>query len=128
MIPGSDKDHPTLGKSFLFAIQGLFWAVKHERNIKIMLAGALFAVVMAAVLRVDAAGWGVILVGCGMVLCAELLNTAVETVVDLVSPEYHQLAGRAKDIAAAGVWILCVFVAVAGIVVYVRAGLALLGM
>ena len=50
-------------------------------------------------------------------LCAELLNTAIETIVDLVSPEYHPLAGRAKDIAAAAVWILCLFVGIVGLVV-----------
>jgi diacylglycerol kinase len=55
------------------------------------------------------------------VLAAELLNTAVETVVDLVSPEYHPLAGRAKDIAAAAVWVLSLFVALAGLVLYVTA-------
>jgi diacylglycerol kinase (ATP) len=58
---------------------------------------------------------------CGVVISAELLNTAVETVVDLVSPEFHPLAGRAKDIAAAAVWILSVLVAVVGIIVFANA-------
>ena len=52
---------------------------------------------------------------------AELLNTAVETVVDLVSPEFHPLAGRAKDIAAAAVWVLSCIVAVVGVLVFANA-------
>ena len=47
--------------------------------------------------------WVVVLLCAGMVLTAEALNTAVEYVVDLVSPEYHVLAGKAKDVAAAAV-------------------------
>ena len=58
---------------------------------------------------------------CGVVISAELLNTAVETVVDLVSPEFHPLAGRAKDIAAAAVWVLSVLVAVVGVIVFANA-------
>ena len=48
-------------------------------------------------------------------------ETAVETVVDLVSPEFHPLAGRAKDIAAAASWVLSLFVALAGACVYISA-------
>ena len=62
-----------------------------------------------------------IFLGCGVVLCAELVNTSIETIVDLVSPEFHPLAGRAKDIAAAAVWVLCVMVALAGAAVYLGA-------
>ena len=54
-------------------------------------------------------------------LDSEALNTAVETVVDLVSPEFHPLAGRAKDIAAAAVWVLSVLVAVVGVLVFANA-------
>ena len=116
MIPGSKENHPSFRKSFGFAFQGLRFAVTSERNIKVMLAGFVLAVVAGLVIGLDAVRWGIVLLCCGVVLCAELLNTAIETVVDLVSPEYHPLAGRAKDIAAAAVWVLCVFVALAGIV------------
>ena len=54
------------------------------------------------------------------------MNTAVETIIDLVSPEFHPLAGRAKDIAAAAVWSLSVFVALAGAIVYANALMKLL--
>ena len=56
-----------------------------------------------------------------MVTGAELMNTAVETVVDLVSPEFHPLAGKAKDIAAAAVWIIALCSVVVGLCVYIHA-------
>lgn len=127
MIPGSDKDHATLLRSFGFAIQGFLTAWRTERNIKIMVCAMVLAIVMGFVLAIDAVSWAVILMGCGVVICAELLNTAIETVVDLVSPEYHPLAGRAKDIAAAAVYVLSLMVGIAGLVIFIHAFLVRLG-
>lgn len=121
MIPGQKDNHPSFKRSFLFALQGFRFALATERNIRVMLGGGAFAVVMGLILRLDAVSWAIVFVCCGVVLAAELVNTAVETVVDLVSPEFHPLAGRAKDIAAAASWVLCLFVALAGLAVYINA-------
>ena len=121
MIPGSKSDHPGFRKSFLFAIQGFRTAVVTERNIKVMLAVGALAVVAGLVLQIDLLSWAIILLCCAVVIMAELFNTAIETVVDLVSPEFHPLAGRAKDIAAAAVWFLSFVVAVVGVLVYANA-------
>lgn len=121
MIPGSKSDHPGFRKSFLFAIQGFRTAVATERNIKVMLAAGVCAVAAALALQIDLLSWAIILLCCGVVIMAELLNTALETVVDLVSPEFHPLAGRAKDIAAAAVWVLSCIVAVVGVLVFANA-------
>lgn len=121
MIPGSSSDHPSFRKSFLFAIQGFRCAVRTERNIKVMLAGAVVAVLLGLVLRIDLLSWAIVIGCCGVVISAELLNTAIETVVDLVSPEFHPLAGRAKDIAAAAVWVLSCLVALVGVLVFANA-------
>jgi diacylglycerol kinase len=121
MIPGQKENHPAFRRSFLFAAQGFRTAIRTERNIKVMLAGGVVAVVLGFVCGVDLVGWAAIVVCCGAVISAELLNTAIETVVDLVSPEFHPLAGRAKDIAAAAVWVLSIAAAVVGVLVYARA-------
>ncbi len=126
MIPGRNSSHPSFKRSFLFALQGLRTALATERNIKIMFFGAAFAIVAGIVLRIDALSWAVVIVCCGAVLMTELVNTAIETVVDLVSPEFHPLAGRAKDIAAAASWLISFTAAVAGSIVYIRALLALI--
>lgn len=121
MIPGRSPSHPSFRRSFLFALQGFRTALRQERNIKVMLAGGAFAVAMGIILRIDAVSWAIVLVCCGMVIAAELLNTAIETVVDLVSPEFHPLAGQAKDIAAAASWVLSLTAAVVGVIVYANA-------
>ena len=125
MIPGHGSKHPTFKRSFLFAVQGFRTAVRTERNIKVMLCGAVFALCMGCALRFEPLEWAIVLLCCGVVVAAELMNTAVETVVDLVSPEYHPLAGRAKDIAAGAVWSLCLIVAIVGIIIFVNAFLRL---
>jgi diacylglycerol kinase (ATP) len=121
MIPGSNSDHPSFRRSFLFAIQGFRTAIRSERNIKVMLAAGACAIVAGLVVQLDALSWAIVLLCCGVVISAELVNTAIETTIDLVSPEFHPLAGRAKDIAAAAVWVLATIVAMVGIIVFVRA-------
>lgn len=117
--------HPGFLESFGYAFQGLASAVRRERNLRVMLAAGALAFALCAVLRVDAMGWAVVAVCVGAVLCAELLNTAVEAVVDLVTPEYRPLAKLAKDCACAGVYILSMAAAVAGCIIFVRAAIAL---
>lgn len=121
MIPGSNSDHPSFKKSFGFALQGFRYTLATERNIRVMLGGAAFAVVMGLVLQLDLVSWAIVLLCIGCVLAAELMNTAIETIVDLVSPEYHPLAGHAKDIAAAAVYVLSFLVAVVGVCVFANA-------
>lgn len=121
MIPGSNSDHPSFKKSFGFALQGFRYTLATERNIRVMLGGAAFAVVMGLMLQLDLVSWAIVLLCIGCVLAAELMNTAIETVVDLVSPEYHPLAGHAKDIAAAAVYVLSFLVAVVGVCVFANA-------
>lgn len=121
MIPGSKSDHPSFRKSFLFAVQGFRTAVATERNIKVMLVAGVLAIVVGIFLRLDLLSWAIILLCCAVVIMAELFNTCVETVVDLVSPEFHPLAGRAKDVAAAAVWFLSALVGVVGLLVFANA-------
>ena len=127
MIPGQKENHPSFVRSFLFALQGFRIAIQTERNIKVMLGGAAFAITCGLIIGIDATSWAIVILCCGVVLAAELLNTAVETVVDLVSPEFHPLAGRAKDIAAAAVWVLCLLVGIVGIIIFGRALFVRLG-
>ncbi len=128
MIPGSSRDHPSFRKSLGFAIQGFRIAWKGERNLKVMVGFAVFAIACSCLLRLSASEWALILLGIGVVLGAELMNTAIETIVDLVSPEYHPLAGKAKDVSAAAVWVLSCLVGVMGLVIFASRIVALLGL
>ena len=120
MIPGKRFRHPSFKRSFLFALQGFRTALSQERNLKVMCGVGAVAIVAGIALRLDPLSWAIVLLCCGVVIAGELLIT------DLVSPEFHPLAGRAKDIAAAAVWSLSVFVALAGTIVYANALMRLL--
>ena len=121
MIPGKHPKHPNFRRSFLFAIQGFCSAIHQERNIRVMLVAGVIGCVLGFLVCFDALAWCIYILCCGCVISAELFNTSIEAVVDLVSPEFHPLAGKAKDIAAAAVWVLCLMVGVVGLGLYLRA-------
>jgi diacylglycerol kinase len=101
-LPISGRRHD-LAATFRYAFAGLFAAWRTERNLRIHAGIGAAVVVVGAVLRLPPAAWAIVFLTIALVVTAELLNAAVEAVVDLVSPEDHPLAKRAKDVAAAGV-------------------------
>lgn len=121
MIPGSKKDHPSFLRSFGYAMEGFVTAVRTERNIKVMLALGIAAVILGIALRIDLLSWCLVALCFGLVIFAELVNTAIEAIVDLATQELHPLAKRAKDIAAASVYTLSITAAIVGIIVFARA-------
>lgn len=121
MIPGSNREHPTFIRSFGYAIEGFRTAVATERNIKVQLLVGVLAIVAGVVLSIDALSWVLVLLCIGLVLFAELVNTSIEAIVDLATQDLHPLAKRAKDIAAASVFMLSITAAVVGIIVFARA-------
>lgn len=121
MIPGSESDHPKFFESFGYAVAGLVAAVFAERNIKVQLLAGAAAVVAGFALELDALSWALIVLCIGIVLFAELVNTAIEAVVDLATREIHPLAKLAKDVAAASVLVLSITASIVGCLVYARA-------
>lgn len=107
----------TLRRAFACAGRGVLKTVVRERNMKIHCAAAVFALALGLALSVDAASWCAVILCIGAVMAAECANTAMEAVVDLASPEHHELAALAKDAAAGAVLLLaCASVAVACVV------------
>lgn len=86
--------------AFTNAGRGLLEAVRTERNLRIDAACAVAAVVLGFALRIDASSWLAVIICIGMMFALETVNTAIEAVVDLASPGYHELARKAKDCAA----------------------------
>lgn len=121
MIPGSNKDHPSFLRSLGYAIEGFMTAVKTERNIKVMLVAGILTVIAGLVAKLQLISWALIAICIGLVIFAELCNTAMEAIVDLATQELHPLAKRAKDIAAASVYVLSITAAIVGILVFAHA-------
>lgn len=103
----SKREHQgfSLGHAFRCAADGIRCAVVSQRNFKIHLAVGAVALVLAVALGLDGPSVAVVVLCVALVMAAECVNTAVEAVVDLVSPGYHELARRAKDCAAGAVLI-----------------------
>ncbi|MEE0844843.1 MAG: diacylglycerol kinase family protein [Eggerthellaceae bacterium] len=95
----------SLLKAFGCAGSGIAYAFVSQRNLKIHLAFAFLAVVLGFALRISEAGWLAVIICIALVMSLEVVNTAIESIVDLVSPEWHILAKRAKDCAAGAVYL-----------------------
>ena len=89
--------------SFRFSWDGLKYAYKYEQSMTIHLVCTIFVIILGIWLKISALEWVICILGLGIIMAIELLNTAVEAVVDLASPEIHPLAKIAKDTASASV-------------------------
>ena len=105
--------------SFSYAFAGLWWTVKTQRNMRIHLAAAVAVFTLGAVLHLTAVEFAVLALTCTVVLAAEMINTVVETTVDLASPASHPLAKVAKDVAAGAVLLTAIGAIVVGLLVFV---------
>lgn len=104
-------------RSFRFAITGLCYLVRTQPNFRVHLAAALAALAVGLALKISATDTAALLLTIGLVLVAEALNTAIEAVVDLASPELHPLARIAKDAAAGAVLIAAIIAVLVGLIV-----------
>ena len=120
------KRKNNLVKSFGYAASGVVQAGS-ERNFKVDVVAAVAVFAACALLQVPAWGWAVVAMCVGVQLAMETVNTAIEAIVDLASPDIHPLAKRAKDCAAGAALITACASVIVGLIVFVPALLALLG-
>jgi diacylglycerol kinase len=104
--------------SFGYAFKGLAHAAKTQLNFRVHLVASILAVFMGYALHITVNEWQWIILCIALVLMAELFNTALEFLVDLVSPEYNETAGHVKDIAAGAVVVAALFALVTGIIIF----------
>lgn len=105
-------------KSFGYAFEGIVTAFREEWNFKIHLLLALIAIVLGFYLKISSGEWVVIIFAIFFVLIMELVNTAIETVVNISSPGISKKAKVAKDVSAAAVLLGAIFAAFVGIIIF----------
>ena len=108
----------SFGVSFNHAMDGIEFALNHERNIKIEIFMGICASILGFLLNISIIEWAIIVLVIAMVLCLELVNTAIERAVDLTTKEYHELARVAKDVSAGAVLVMSMFSVVIGIIIF----------
>ena len=118
--------HPTT-KSVLYAGEGLRAALKQEPNFRLHIATAIIVLLLAIILGFNAFEWLLLLFAITFVIILELINTAIESLVDIVSPEIKDKAKIAKDVSAASVFIAASVSVLVGIILFVPKILVLLG-
>lgn len=107
-----------LAKSFYFAIVGIGFAIKTQRNMKIHAFALIIVVVAGLWLNLSRIEWPIVLIMVGLVIISEMLNTAIEALVDLETQEYHPLAKTAKDVAAGAVLIASIISILIGVFIF----------
>lgn len=105
-------------RSFGYAFCGIKTLLRDEHNSRIHFAAMLLVVVFGFIFNISATEWCIVALCCGAVFSAEAMNSAIEAIADLVSPAYNPLIKKAKDVAAAGVLMMAIGAAVAGLIIF----------
>ena len=105
-------------KSFVYAIQGIRASGREQRNLKVQGFIALLTVGAGLYFDITAVEWCVMLLTIGLVMGMEMMNSAVEGLVDLVTRDYHPLAGKVKDIAAGAVLFVSTVAVIIGVIIF----------
>lgn len=106
-------------KSFSYAFRGLFLLFKDQHNARIHLVVGLIVILSGFYFEIDFGEWIVITITIALVLGAELMNSAIEYLCDVVSKEYHPAIRDAKDMAAGAVLILSIGAAIIGSIIFI---------
>lgn len=105
-------------QSFKYALKGIRLLFQSETNAKIHLAFTFLVIAGGLFFSVNSTEWCLLILAITMVLCAEGMNTAIEYLTDLVSPNFHELAGKTKDVAAGAVLITAIGAAIIGCIIF----------
>ena len=104
--------------SFTYPIKGLKYAYRNEKNLAFDVGMALVVYIAAFIFKLSGIEWAILMLTMGLVISCELINTAIEAVVDLVTEEYHPLAKVAKDTAAAAVFVFAIIAIIVGLIIF----------
>jgi diacylglycerol kinase len=104
-------------KSFIFAINGIKLCVL-QRNFKTHVVCAILAIISGVILHINLTEWCIIFICIGIVISLEMINTAIEHLVNLIEPNHNAKAGAIKDIAAGSVLVFSVISAIIGVMIF----------
>ena len=113
------KECKKLINSFKYAIEGLISSFKTERNMKIHVFSMIMVIVLGLILKISLIEWTICIIAIILVIGGELFNTAIETIVDFISPEKNEKAKLIKDISAGAVLIFAIGALVIGIIIFI---------
>ena len=113
------RKNSTLGASFKCALSGVWYSLGHNRNLRIHFAAAFIVVILSIIFRVNAFEMGILGVMILLVISAEMINSSIEQMTDLITKEHNEEAEIAKDVSAGMVLLTAVGSVVVGILIFV---------
>ena len=120
--PKRNKDEGTTleryYKSFKHAVDGIFYCLKYEHNMIIILIATVIAIVSGLYFCITIYEWLFILFICGAIAACEMINSSIEATIDLVTTQQHPLAKIAKDCASSATLILCITALLGGMIIF----------
>ena len=105
--------------SFKYAICGIKTSFKSERNMKIHVVAMILVIIMGIILKISKFEWIICIILFSIVIGAELFNTSIEIVVDMITKEKNEMAKKAKDISAGGVLVIAIGAAIIGFIIFI---------
>lgn len=112
------KNKHSLIKSFEFAFNGLKIALIQGRNFRIQIFGGILALFFGILLKLNYFEWLILILIITFILILELINTSLEAIVDIISPEFQEKAGLAKDVAASAVLLASLVSIITGAILF----------
>lgn len=99
-------------------LDGIGYTISHENNFKREIIIGILVVIMSAILKINMIEWVIVILLINFVLVCELINTALEKAVDLYTTKYNETAKVVKDVAGASVFVMSIFSAVIGVIIF----------
>ncbi|WP_096201306.1 diacylglycerol kinase [Bacillus sp. FJAT-45350] len=114
-------------RSFVYACSGLKYVVQKEQNMRIHLVASVFVIALSIFLNIPLMHKLILIVVIGGVLALEVMNTAIERTVDLITDEFHPIAKLAKDVSAGAVFIFSLVAIIVGLLIFIPPIIELIG-
>lgn len=105
--------------SFKYAFQGIITSFQREKNMKIHIFIMLAVILAGIIFKISKIEWLICILLFALVIAGELFNTAIETVVDMITTEKNEKAKIAKDVAAGAVLVLAIASAMIGLILFI---------
>lgn len=114
-----DKGIKRTINSFKYAFNGLIDTYRTEQSVWIYIPVSLIVILAGFLLKISTFEWLIIILILGIILSLELINTALEAVVDLATEKYHPLAKKAKDTVSAAVLVFAITAVIIGLIIFI---------
>lgn len=124
---GLKLDRKRLRNSFKYALEGVKTAYRTEQNLRIHTIVAIIVIICGFLFRISNLEWFICFLLIGLVLMAEFFNTALENIVDMISPDINPYAKNAKDMASSGVLAIAIIAAIIGLIIFVPKFIVVIG-